>query len=82
MLENSLVTEILIEIGYDPTEKDNLAIKTACKDGLIDTVRVLLSDSRIDPRVDDNLLFKNAIYQYGIMKVLLLAMLEEHSSSR
>lgn len=48
------IVQLLIEHGVDPSLSDNNCIKSACKNGHIAVVKVLLADRRVDPTADNH----------------------------
>ena len=49
-----LAMEVLIELGYDPSDGNSAALLYAAQGGHIDVVKLLLEDGRSDPSTGDN----------------------------
>jgi hypothetical protein len=68
-----VVSSILRSGLVDPSHSDNQALKSAVFLGLLDVVKVLLSDTRVNPRVDNDFCIKYALNSgyMGVFEELL-----------
>ena len=71
-LANPVTVQMMLDIDLDPSVRNNIAIRTAVKCGYIETVRLLLRDSRVDPTEKDNYALRRASEAGDVDMVRLL----------
>src|SRR3990172_6309288 len=74
VLADPTAVDVLLELGYDPSRGNDWALRVAVGNGNLETVRLLLSDGRVNPSSDDNNAIKTAAERgnANIVDLLLL----------
>jgi hypothetical protein len=71
---NAAIARMLIQAGVDPSYDNNLAIECASEYGLVEVVKVLLADPRVDPSVMNSSSLMGAVREkHSIIVRLLIA---------
>ena len=71
VLQNHNLTDILLELGYDPSIHANTPIKVVCEKGYLDTVKILLADSRINPGLGAPIIWSATNGHTEVVRLLL-----------
>lgn len=74
VLRSKIATEVMLDLGYDPSMCNNYAIRhTSCYGGCSEVIRLLLADERVDSTEDDSFSIRHAAItgNVGAMRALL-----------